>query len=298
MADALGFCAAVGLAALATWVRSHTQATRSADGGGDELSSPDAATAIVRSVRPGRAGAGRPRRVYPIPPPPPLPPPQFDGVFGEAIRREFALDFARFRHLNHGSYGTAPHAVMAAARASMLRIESFPDDFMRRRATSEFITICDAVGAFVAAPPGSVVMVENATAAVNAVLRSLEPLRAEDVLVINDNTYNACALAVKWVASIFHCHVATITFPLPATSPADLTAAFTAQLTGIADTAARAGGRVRFVLLDHITSPTAIVMPIADMVSAVHAVGGQAMVDGAHAPGMLPLDMLAIGADW
>jgi len=230
--------------------------------------------------------------------PHPPTPAQFEGVFGSAIRREFALDFERFRHLNHGSYGTAPHAVMAAARASMLRIEAFPDDFMRRRATGEYITICDAVGSFVGAPTGSVVLVENATAAVNAVLRSLEPLAASDVLVINDNTYNACALAVKWVAAVFGCRVATVTFSLPVTSSADLTASFTSQLAAIAEGAGRVGGRVRWVLLDHITSPTAVVMPVADMVAAVHAVGGQVMVDGAHAPGMLPLDMAALGADW
>ena len=96
---------------------------------------------------------------------------------GAACRKFFFLDW-QFAHVNHGSYGVAPRPVVAAAAAALVDVEAFPDHFMRRRVAAEWKAAADAVGRAVNAPAGSVVLVENATTAVNAVLRSLPPSAA------------------------------------------------------------------------------------------------------------------------
>jgi len=113
------------------------------------------------------------------------------------VRRYFALDFA-FVHLNHASFGCAPFPVMRAARERMLYIESYPDRFMRKSEEGQDMLTAAAdtcSAALLGAPAGSCAFVENATAGVNAVLRSLR-LRPGDVLVITNHTYNACKNAV------------------------------------------------------------------------------------------------------
>jgi hypothetical protein len=117
--------------------------------------------------------------------------------FGLGVRSHFALDFG-FTHLNHGSYGCAPHAVMRAAQKCMLYVEAFPDRFMRRteEAQAMLVRAADKLSReLLGAPAGSCAFVENATMGVNAVLRSLR-LRKGDVVVITDHTYNACKNAV------------------------------------------------------------------------------------------------------
>lgn len=210
--------------------------------------------------------------------------------YGAAVRPLFALDF-KYTHLNHGSYGTAPYEVMAKASRIMLRIESFPDAFMRRSALGEFAAASDACGATIfKAPAGSTVFVENATAGVNAVLRSL-PLKAGDVMLMFNHTYNACKNAINDTASKTGASVETIELPLPLTTSQALVEQLRAHLD--------AHPAVKFVLLDHITSPTAIVMPVAAMSALCKQRGIWVMVDGAHAPGQIPhLDVPAIGCDW
>lgn len=218
---------------------------------------------------------------------------QFEGTFGFAIRKHFALDFDHFTFLNHGSYGTCPKSVLKEAIAQVLRIEAFPDDFMRRKALGDYQAVCDTVGRFVSAPDGSVVLVENATAAVNTVLRSL-PLAAGDVMLINDNTYNACRLAVEDTASRAGATVASFRIELPLAGEEALLRHFEDALRTAAGSAP--GGRIRFALLDHIASPTALLFPLERLLPIAKRYAELVMVDGAHAPGMLPLDMARLAA--
>jgi isopenicillin-N epimerase len=255
--------------------------------------------------------------------------------YGEACRPLFALDFkACAGHLNHGSYGCAPHAIMAAAHREMLKVEAWPDRFMRRTALATFGEAADVLGAaLLRAPKGSVAFVENATAGVNAVLRSLR-LQKGDVIIITRralmgpplssptppppptplstpslpplcaDTYNACKNAVLDVAQRSGATVVTHEVPLPlapggagggGTLADGLVEAWDALL------ASQAPGSVKFALVDHITSPTAILMPVARLVGALRArhPGARVMVDGAHAPGhVAALDVPSLGADW
>ena len=205
----------------------------------------------------------------------------YRGRFGSAIRARFHLDW-RFTHLNHGSYGTAPKLVTAAAHDELVRIESFPDAFFRRTALPSYRLACSRAAAFVDSDPNGTVLIENATSGVNIVLGSLT-LAAGDGLLINDNTYNACKNAVNNVAARVGAEVVRFSFTLPVNSHDELIA----QLRTVLQS--RPPGFFKFVLLDHITSPTAIVMPVREMVRACIAAhpGVLVMIDGAHAPGQL-----------
>ena len=213
---------------------------------------------------------------------------RYRSAFGLAARHHFFLDW-RFVHVNHGSFGVMPRAVCRARAEAEAGIEAFPDDFFRRHALRRYREVADAVAAYVRAPPGSVALVDNATSGVNSVLRGLA-LGPGDAFLISDNTYRACANAVHDVASRSGATVIEMAFELPPASAAALTDALAAALD--------AHPSVRVALVDHITSPTGLVMPVASMVAAAHARGVRVLVDGAHAPLQLDLDVGALGADW
>lgn len=224
-------------------------------------------------------------------------PAPLSGKYGLNIRRHFLLEFDSYRHLNHGSYGTCPRPVVAAAATVLATVEAFPDDFFRRKALNAYRETCNilAQSDVLVAPRDSVVLIENATAGVNTVLHSLE-LSPRDILVINDHTYNACKLAVKIIAARFGATVEVIAFPFPVADGAAIVQSTVNQLRDIA--LRHPDKRIRWVLVDHISSPTAIVMPVKSLCQVVHAIGAEVMIDGAHAPGQLALDMAEIGADW
>ena len=214
----------------------------------------------------------------------------YRSLFGLAARRCFHLDW-RFTHLNTGSYGVTPRCVTAAAAREQVAIESFPDAFFRRTALPRYRAACARAAQFVGADEAGTVLVDNATTGVNCVLRSLV-LSAGDGILINDNTYNACKNAVAAVAAATGAIVVVMSFPLPVASPAELQGALEAAL------AAKPAGVFKFVLLDHITSPTGVVMPIKSMAAACLAAGARVCVDGAHAPGQLPLSLSGLGVHW
>ena len=212
-------------------------------------------------------------------------------ALGLPIRRHFALAWGGGAiHLNHGSYGTAPRPVTAAARAVEDAVEASPDGFFRRWGKGAYGAACDAAAGLVRSSPPHTALVPNATFAVNAVLRSLR-LKPGDRVLINEHTYGACRNAVVDTAERAGAVVVTLALPLPeCTAPGAILRAVRAEL---------ATGPFAFALFDHITSPTAIVMPIRDIVLACNAAGVPVMVDGAHAPGQIAgLDVGAIGADW
>ncbi len=207
-------------------------------------------------------------------------------AFGAPARRLFQLEDGAI-YLNHGSYGATPKAVTAAQRRWQDRLEAEPSRFMEREFRPGLRVAAERLSAYLGVPGRSIAMVENATQAVNAILRSLS-LKPGDEILIADQTYNAVKNTVRWVASRTGARVVEIALPFPADSDDAILQAFSSGL----------GDRTRVAIIDHVTSPTALVMPVARMVAAARQAGAAALVDGAHAPGMLPLDLTAIGADW
>jgi isopenicillin-N epimerase len=209
-----------------------------------------------------------------------------DDDYGAALRRHWSFDPA-VTYLNHGGYGATPDAVLAAQRAWRDRIERNPTGFLSREIDAALRHAASAVGAAGGARGADLVFVENATIGINAVLRSLT-LAPGDEVVIPSLAYPAILNAARFAAERAGARLIVVPLPLPIHDAAQMCGAV----------AARLGARTRLLVIDHITSASAFVSPVAALVKEARAAGARVLVDGAHAPGQLALDIPALGADW
>jgi isopenicillin-N epimerase len=187
--------------------------------------------------------------------------------------------------LNHGSFGATPRSVLAAQERWRVRMEAEPVEFFAHDVEPALDAARVALAAFVGSDADDVAFVPNATTGFNAVLRSL-PLDPGDELLTTDHAYNAARNALEFVAGLAHARVVVAPIPLPVEDPRSIQDAILRAVTP----------RTRLALVDHVTSATALVLPIGTIVAALAERGVDTLVDGAHAPGMLPLDVAAIGA--
>jgi isopenicillin-N epimerase len=190
-------------------------------------------------------------------------------------------------HLNHGSFGACPSAVLAFQGALREELEREPTDFLVRRLPARLAAAREALGAFVGAGADDLAFVANATGGVNAVLRSLELAPGDELLTV-DHAYGACRRALDYVAGRAGARVVTARLPFPVGSAGELVEPVLAAVTS----------RTRLALVDHVTSPTALVLPVERLVTELRARGVETLVDGAHALGMLPLDLDRLGAGY
>ena len=186
--------------------------------------------------------------------------------------------------LNHGSFGAAPKTVLDAQRALRDRLEHNPMAFFIRDLEGLLDASRTRLAAFVGASPTELAFVPNATTGVNTVLRSLR-FAPGDELVTTNHEYNACKNALDAVAHESGAKVVVARVPFPLTDPAEVLLAILAVVTP----------RTRLVLVDHVTSPTGLVIPLEAIAQELGRRGIDVLVDGAHAPGMIPLDLHALG---
>ena len=187
--------------------------------------------------------------------------------------------------LNHGSFGACPRAVLERQTELRAELERDPVHFFVRAYEPLLDQARGELAAFLHVAPDDVALVANATMGANSVLRSLRLGPGDEVLVTN-HAYNACRNAAEYAAGQTGAKVVVASIPFPLRSPDEVRAQVLAAVTA----------RTRLALLEHVTSPTALVLPIADLVRELAERGIDTLVDGAHAPGMLPLDISAIGA--
>jgi isopenicillin-N epimerase len=210
------------------------------------------------------------------------------GSFTEPLisREQWLLD-PNVSFLNHGSFGAVPLDVLAHQRSLQLQMERNPTKFLTYELPSAIRANAEKLAGFVGGNGGDYVFTENATAGCNTVLNSIR-FNQDDEILLTNHSYPAVLLAAQRVAKQSGAKIVQVEVPFALLDEAHVAAAIATRLSS----------RTRLVILDHVTSPTALVFPIDKLTTLCRDAGAQVLIDGAHAPGMLPLDIASIKADW
>lgn len=196
----------------------------------------------------------------------------------------FCLD-PTITFLNHGSFGACLRVVVASQRRFQDQLEREPVRFFMRELEPLLDASRHALAAFLGADEPGIAFVANATTGVNAVLGSLD-LEPGDEVLTTDQAYNACRNALDFHAERRGARVAVAHLAFPLEDPERIVESVLSCVTP----------KTRLALLDHVASPTGIVLPIERLVRELDARGVDTLVDGAHGPGMVPLDLTKLGA--
>jgi len=202
------------------------------------------------------------------------------------LRSHFLLD-PRFVFLNHGSFGACPRGVFDRATLFREAFERDPIGFVTRELEPGLDEARQAVARFVGADATDIAFVKNATTGVNTVLASLDLTPGDEVLV-TDHGYGACNIAAAEWAARSGARVVTATVPFPIAGPGAVVEAVLARVTP----------KTKLAIVDHVTSPTGVLFPVAELARELRAHGVQVLVDGAHGPGMVPLELRTLGVDY
>lgn len=190
-------------------------------------------------------------------------------------------------YLNHGGFGNSPRTVTLTRAQWHAQMDANATRFFRRELAPGLATAGRAVAEFLGAPAGdTVALVTNVTAAMNIAVRSV-PLAAGDEFLLTDHGYSTSTWAVERRARDVGASVVTARIPLAA------------DAAGIAEAVLEAvTPRTKVALIDHVSSSTARRFPVEELVPALQERGVIVIVDAAHAPGMLPIDLAALNPDY
>lgn len=189
--------------------------------------------------------------------------------------------------LNHGSFGACPRPVFDTYQGWQRELEAQPVEFLGRRIPGLLAEARAALGAYLGAPADDLAFVPNATHGVNIVARSLALAPGDEVLG-TDHEYGAVDRTWRFICGRRGARYVQAAIPVPLDDPAAVVEALWAAVTP----------RTRLIVVSHITSPTALTFPVAAICRRAREAGILTLVDGAHAPGQIPLELSAIGADY
>lgn len=206
--------------------------------------------------------------------------------YGRGLRHLWALE-EDMVFLNHGAYGATARELFARQNEWRLRMEAQPPRFFMNELPGLVRQAADTLAEFVGSTPDRTVLLENATSGMNAVLRSLR-FAPGDRIVTTDHVYGAVRNTLRFVAGRTGAEVVEVPVPMPLRTAGDVADALE---RGLDD-------RTRLVVVDHIASPSALVFPVAEIVRRCRSRSIPVLVDGAHAPGHVDLDIDTIGAHW
>jgi isopenicillin-N epimerase len=209
-------------------------------------------------------------------------------LFGKDIRHRWLLE-EDLHFLNHGSFGACPRDVLVAQSEWRSKMEMQPVKFFTVDAPEGLKRAKKMLADFVGAKDENTVFVENATTGINAVVRSIMPaFGAGDELLATTHVYGAMRQTLRYAADIMGAKVVEAVVPFPIASPDEVVEAVRRSITP----------KTRFAIIDHVTSPTGIVYPIEQIIPLFKERNIPILIDGAHAPGMLDINVESYGADY
>jgi isopenicillin-N epimerase len=210
-----------------------------------------------------------------------------DWVSGSPdVRALWALD-PEVTYLNHGSFGATPRSVLAEQDKLRAELEREPVLFLGRTHFARVAAVRAQVAEFLGADAEGLAFVQNATTGVETALDAID-WRADDEVVFCDHGYNAVKRQLNRLHDRFGVNAVYAAAPFPLADAEQIVDAYAAAI----------GPKTRLVVVDHITSATALIFPVERIVELCRARGVPVLVDGAHGPGMLPLDLRSLGADF
>ncbi len=190
-------------------------------------------------------------------------------------------------YLNHGSFGPPPAPVREARLKWIRELDSQPMDFFVRKFEPAWRAARDTLAQFISAPADSLIFVENATAGLNVVADSLE-LHPGDEVLLTDHEYGAVVRIWERACQRVGARTATCRLPLPFTTVEETVDTLFSQVTH----------STRLIVVSHITSPTAVILPVAEICARARERGIAVCIDGPHAPAQIPLDVAGLGCDF
>jgi isopenicillin-N epimerase len=190
-------------------------------------------------------------------------------------------------YLNHGGFGATPLVVLQAQREWRAAMERNPTGFLGRKLPELLESVRSRVAAFLGADPEGVVFVDNATTGTQTVIAQVR-LAAGDEVLTTDHCYPAVLAQLHRAVAAADAHLRVVPVPLPAESTASVA---NAVLSGLSM-------RTRLVVIDHVASCSGLVFPVEQIVAQCRGQGVPVLIDGAHAAGMLPVDLGRLGADF
>ncbi|XP_033642857.1 L-cysteine desulfhydrase-like isoform X3 [Asterias rubens] len=223
------------------------------------------------------------------------------ATFGHDLRKQhFCID-ANVYQCNNGSFGAVPRPVLEKQQRLMEKRERNPELWYRNQYdpylfsheeahnTNMYADGVDAVAAFVGSKRQDLVLVENVTTGTNAVLKSLSFQRGDKIL-ITSHTYRPVKITVEFVSKRLALETVVLEIPIPIDSEDDIINLYSEVLKDDKD--------IKLAVVDHITGASAIKMPVKRIAALCHMNGVMVLVDGAHAPGQIPLNMEDLGVDF
>lgn len=187
--------------------------------------------------------------------------------------------------LNHGSFGSTPIEILKRQQELRTQMESESVRFMIRELYELYQISIDKLGDFIGADPNDLVFVKNATMGVNTIIHSLNWEKGDEIL-IHSHAYGACVNTIRHYASKFGVKIVCADIPFPLTMEEEIIDAFVKEVTP----------KTKLALIDHITSPTGIIFPVESLIEQLQRKGVDVLVDGAHAPGQVPLNINQLNA--
>ncbi len=207
-------------------------------------------------------------------------------AFGAAAREHFLLESDAV-YLNHGAYGAVSQRVIEAQADWRRHVERHPSRFMRHELGGLLRRTAGTLGDYVGASGEDIVFLDNATTAINAVLRSFVLMPGDEV-VTTSHCYGAVMRTLEFVCDRADARLIIADLPFPMEHPEQAVDAVMGALSA----------RTRLLVIDHATSKTALVLPVEEIVAEARDRGIAVLIDGAHGPGMLPLEIERLGADY